>query len=193
MQNREKQKQQRKRDILIAALYLFIDKGYSGTKIQDIAKKVGMSMGLLFHYYASKEDLFLELLHIARTDTQRFSFLFEEGDPVRYLRRFNAELLHYIYDSDFAARLFVFMMRCERTTDIPEKAKSWIEANVLHDILVPHIREAQLRNMRRPGDPLALSLLYWGAVASVAENIVLFPQNPRPEIEWLARILLDNV
>lgn len=45
-----------------AALELFASKGLSATKIQDIAKHSGMSQGLIYHYYASKEDIFVELM-----------------------------------------------------------------------------------------------------------------------------------
>lgn len=36
-------------------LDLFIRKGYAATKISDIAEHVGMSVGLLFYYFESKD------------------------------------------------------------------------------------------------------------------------------------------
>ena len=45
---REDQKEKRKQEILFASLNLFVQKGYSGTTIKDIAGAVGMSGGLLF-------------------------------------------------------------------------------------------------------------------------------------------------
>ncbi|MEN6339070.1 MAG: helix-turn-helix domain-containing protein, partial [Clostridiaceae bacterium] len=48
---RDDQKEKRREDILRAGLDLFVKKGYTATKIKDIADQVGMSLGLLFHYF----------------------------------------------------------------------------------------------------------------------------------------------
>ena len=61
---RQEQKEYRKQEILYAALDLFVKKGYAATKITDIAEKVSMSVGLLFHYFESKEKLYEEALVI---------------------------------------------------------------------------------------------------------------------------------
>jgi AcrR family transcriptional regulator len=47
--------------ILDAALALFASKGYEATTMRDIAAAVGCSLGLTYRYFASKEDLILEL------------------------------------------------------------------------------------------------------------------------------------
>lgn len=43
--------------ILKAACYLFIKKGFDGTSISEIAKKAQINQSLIYHYYASKEEL----------------------------------------------------------------------------------------------------------------------------------------
>jgi len=43
--------------ILQTALELFADKGYYATSISNIANKAGISQGLLYSYFKSKEDL----------------------------------------------------------------------------------------------------------------------------------------
>lgn len=52
--NRKEQKEQRKNQIIAVALDLFVKRGYMATKISDIAKAANMSVGLLFHYFASQ-------------------------------------------------------------------------------------------------------------------------------------------
>ena len=59
---REEQKTQRRQLIITKALELFVKKGYSETKIGDIAKASNMSVGLMFHYFESKEQLYAELV-----------------------------------------------------------------------------------------------------------------------------------
>jgi AcrR family transcriptional regulator len=46
-----------------AALYLFTRKGFHGTTVREIAKKAGVSMGKLYIYYDTKEDIFIDLVH----------------------------------------------------------------------------------------------------------------------------------
>jgi AcrR family transcriptional regulator len=45
-----------------AALYLFTRKGFHGTTVREIAKKAGVSMGKLYIYYDTKEEIFIDLV-----------------------------------------------------------------------------------------------------------------------------------
>jgi AcrR family transcriptional regulator len=47
--------------ILDTALRLFATNGYDGTTMRDIAAAAGCSLGLAYRYFASKEDMVLEL------------------------------------------------------------------------------------------------------------------------------------
>lgn len=47
--------------ILEAALALFQEKGYAATTLRDIAGAAGVSLGLTYRYFASKEELVLAL------------------------------------------------------------------------------------------------------------------------------------
>ena len=49
-------------EILDAAECLFSDKGYRGTTISDIAKKMGVAQGLLYYYFKSKEEILESLI-----------------------------------------------------------------------------------------------------------------------------------
>lgn len=52
----------RKEQLLDVATYLFAKYGLEGTTTKDIAKAAGVSPGLLYHYYASKEELLLSVV-----------------------------------------------------------------------------------------------------------------------------------
>jgi AcrR family transcriptional regulator len=54
---RRQQKEERREQILDAALRVFAEKGFAGASIRDIAKEVGVTEGLLYHYFESKEQL----------------------------------------------------------------------------------------------------------------------------------------
>lgn len=53
----EKIKSQRKQAIITSALELFATKGFENTSIDDIAKFVNCSHGLIYHYYKSKYEI----------------------------------------------------------------------------------------------------------------------------------------
>ena len=54
----EKIKQERINNIYYHSLRLFAMRGFNGVTADEIAKEVGCSHGLLFHYFSNKEDLF---------------------------------------------------------------------------------------------------------------------------------------
>ncbi|SHO60305.1 TetR/AcrR family transcriptional regulator [Algoriphagus zhangzhouensis] len=47
--------------ILDSAISLFTTKGFQATRMEDVAKKAGISKGLSYFYYKNKEDLFMAL------------------------------------------------------------------------------------------------------------------------------------
>jgi AcrR family transcriptional regulator len=52
----------RREDILQASLHLFADKGFHGTSMRDIARHANITEGLIYHYFASKRDLFRAII-----------------------------------------------------------------------------------------------------------------------------------
>lgn len=55
---RERRKEARPRELLDAALALFVEKGFTATRAEEVAARAGVSKGTLFLYFQSKEDLF---------------------------------------------------------------------------------------------------------------------------------------
>jgi AcrR family transcriptional regulator len=51
--------------ICAAGQALFAERGFAGTTIREIATQAGVNSGLLYHYYANKETLYLSLLETA--------------------------------------------------------------------------------------------------------------------------------
>jgi len=47
----------RRREILVTALHVIAERGYSETRIADIAKRAGISSGLVMYYYPTKVKL----------------------------------------------------------------------------------------------------------------------------------------
>lgn len=54
----------RKVEIIKAAMALFEQNGFEGTSVEQIAIKARVSKGLAYHYFSSKEDILLEIIHM---------------------------------------------------------------------------------------------------------------------------------
>jgi AcrR family transcriptional regulator len=59
---REEERQARRRDILAAAKRIYFRKGFLAATIEDIATDARVSVGTIYLYYKSKEDLYVSLL-----------------------------------------------------------------------------------------------------------------------------------
>lgn len=55
--SRRRLKEARPQQLLDAALLLFVEKGFSATRAEEVAQRAGVSKGTLYLYYPSKEEL----------------------------------------------------------------------------------------------------------------------------------------
>lgn len=85
---------ERREQLLDIAASLFAKHGLEGTTTKDIAKAAGVSPGLLYHYYRSKEDLLLNVIKRFKNEANDalesdiLDLPVEEG-LLRILSRFN--------------------------------------------------------------------------------------------------------
>jgi AcrR family transcriptional regulator len=70
----------RRGQIVPAAVALFSERGYYRTTIQDIARRAGVSTGLIYQYAQTKEDiLLLSLMSVMETVGDRSSWAVRWG------------------------------------------------------------------------------------------------------------------
>lgn len=78
-----------RRRILDAAVNEFADKGFSGARVENIAKAANANMRMLYHYFTDKEQLYIatieEVYRAVRAAEQDLHF--DEEDPRRGLER----------------------------------------------------------------------------------------------------------
>ncbi|MEA3288435.1 MAG: TetR/AcrR family transcriptional regulator [Candidatus Marinimicrobia bacterium] len=53
---------ERRKEILEAALTIFVKKGYSDARMDDIVQEIGLSKGAIYYHFQSKRDLFIALI-----------------------------------------------------------------------------------------------------------------------------------
>jgi AcrR family transcriptional regulator len=86
----EEIREEKKHLIMEVALQLFANEGYHTTSISEIAKKAGISKGLMYNYFESKEDLLKAVI------LHGFESLMEFFDPNHDGVLTKVELIHFI-------------------------------------------------------------------------------------------------
>jgi len=66
---REREKEQRRQNILKAAKRLFIERGFKSVTVANIAEKAELSKGAIYLYFSSKEEIYAQIL---LTDIEHF-------------------------------------------------------------------------------------------------------------------------
>lgn len=58
----------RKRQVILASLKLFVEKGFNSTSIQDILDEAHISKGTFYNYFSSKKDCLIAIMDIGSSD-----------------------------------------------------------------------------------------------------------------------------
>lgn len=185
---REDQKEKRRQEILYAGLSLFIQKGYSGTTIKDIASAVGMSAGLMFHYYASKEELYLTLVSYG-VEGPMSSLQPTQLEPMAFFEATAQNVLESIRTDPFVAKMFVLMHQAYYSSDVPDSVKERLKGFDVYTPTAQYIAKGQQNGTIRAGDAVALSIAFWSAIQGVAETLAMHSDLPCPKSEWITDIL----
>jgi AcrR family transcriptional regulator len=90
--NRRRQAERRREQLLDAALELFAERGVDGTSVKALAQAAGVTPGLLYHYFESKEALVVALLS-ERGFLPQLKNLVGEGSDQRPAREVLTDLL----------------------------------------------------------------------------------------------------
>lgn len=101
----------RREQIIEAALRVFAHKGFNGATNKDIAKEAGITPGLIYHYFANKE----ELLKATIEEYSPIGFLHVQAEhlfaepPDIFLRLVSKQILETTEDESFVLLLRVFL------------------------------------------------------------------------------------
>ncbi len=188
MSVREQQREKRRQEILVAGLDLFIRKGYASTKISDIAKQVGMSVGLLFHYFESKEALYKELITLGVSEPMKIVDD-NNGEPIVFFENVAKQILQYLREATYTAKMFVLMKQAFQSEAAPSSVKELLAGFDVYTPTAVMIERGQANGTIRDGDSYALAIAFWCAIQGVAEQIALNPDTPCPESDWIVDII----
>ena len=105
-------------EILKIASQVFIELGYEGASMAEIATRVGGSRGTLYRYFPSKERLFLEVvLASGRRHLEPVFVDLEEstGDITTALQRYGEKFLSFVCDPESLAALRMVIAEAGRS------------------------------------------------------------------------------
>ena len=168
----QRRAEDRPREICAAALQVFAEKGFAAAKLDEIAKRAGVSKGTLYLYFEDKEQLFRAVVRdtvVPNVENLRAA-LIQTGLPFADLvRLFLGQFVEIANRVPIGA---VAKMVISESRNFPELAKVWHDEVVSKGIgtLTALIEMGQAKGEVRDGDarlhaftlmgPMLMGLLY---------------------------------
>jgi AcrR family transcriptional regulator len=184
-------KDERREQILSAALRVFATKGYAAAKISDIVAQSGVSHGLVYHYFASKEEIFMALLTRALT-TASDTLRMVEALPLSPIEKVHKTASYILSGmSDFEEMAYYFLIVIHALVMEGPGEKHWEHAPVgtPAEIMARILAEGQLAGEVREGDPAQMSAVFFAAIQGLAMYKLAIPDFQMPDPEILVRMV----
>ena len=182
---------ERKKQLLQVALDVFIEKGYYGTSTREIARRAGVSSGLLFHYFSNKESIYLELVKIGVEEMKIDTETALEA-PCEYLFQTMKNIFEQLESNPTFGKMFVFMDNVQYTTVNDKEIELLMKSIDICRQWVPVILEGQRRGEFRAGNSHSLCVAIFGAIQGIAQEKVRIPNTPLPKIDWLLDMIVNS-
>lgn len=168
----ERARDERRDQILQAALGLFATRGLGSTKISDIAGGVGISQGLLYHYFASKDAIYVELIREAfeRLNAAAKGLAGTVMTPRAKIETALEQLLRDVEADERFAHHVLLIAQAAISDDLPAEAKDLIARNqeIPYRVVTGILAEGQADGSVRDHDAADLSVLFWSIVRGLA-------------------------
>jgi AcrR family transcriptional regulator len=150
----------RRDSIMEAALHCFVERGYHGTSIPEIAAQANIAAGTIYHYFASKEALVNALYRSWKTRVgQRVYTRFPQAAPVR--EQFRAMWNEMVAFALSAPKAFAFIETHNHASYLDAESQA-IDRNI-HTFAHGIIQRAQRERLVKPLDAWVLMELTFGA------------------------------
>lgn len=190
MNSRDKQREERRKEILLCGLNMIVTRGYESTKIRDIAKELHISTGLFFNYFKSKDSLYEELIRIALQGPESvLHFNAGDADPVMIFEKITEYIINALRDKTYVAKFFILMAQAMRSNTLPANVKQLISGFDPITPLIPAVQKGQKLGRFKQGEPAKLIAMYWLAIQGLAENFSYMDSWP-PEVgSWIMDII----
>lgn len=173
-----------------AAIRVFARRGIFGTKMNMIAAEAGISHGLLYHYFKSKDELFITVVQWSMEEAHSgFKEIYDvPGTPIEKIRM----LTHMILQEDETPH-FMLIQQARTSEGVPEEAKRIMEQYSIDSFvgqLLPLFKEGQLAGEVAPGDLEQLTACYLAVLAGLMTMKTQEDDSYKlPDVDLLLRIV----
>jgi AcrR family transcriptional regulator len=155
-----RRKADRPAEIIQAALAVFAEKGFAAAKLEDIARRAGVSKGAIYLYFETKEDIFRAVVgqaiapNIAAVKAMAAA---HPGPLADLLRGVTGHIAGIVTHTPLGG---VLKMVVGEARNFPEIARVWHDELVSQALgtLTGAIAAAQARGEVKPGDPRIYAL-----------------------------------
>ena len=134
-----KTSEQRRQAVLSTAIAQFATKGYSAASINDVAREAHISIGAMYSYFSSKEDLFLAVVDHAYTlmDEILRSVAEASTDLYDYVERMLAACRRFAAENERLNELYL-MITSQASSELSPRLSDTIEGvtpGILTDLI----------------------------------------------------------
>ncbi|WP_307044650.1 TetR/AcrR family transcriptional regulator [Agromyces ramosus] len=175
-----------------AGVRVFARHGFAAANIRQIADEAGISVGSVYRHYASKEDLFDELLEQASTGLSAAATqLSSGGDPSDLIGGFTEVYLSDLAGEDGAAEFFMVINQ-GFTTDAPAGTarRLAVTQQTLWKAFAALVRRGQVEGRFVGGDPDRMTAYYFALLSGITTmRHALNDELAEPDVDLILRIL----
>ena len=183
-ERRAKEKEQLRRQILLAARELFVNEGYENVSMRKIANKIEYSPTTIYLYFKDKADLLDSvcqetLLNLLNTLEQLKK---DKSDPVETLKKSGQAYVEFglKYPQDYKLT-FVIRPQFQRGLGLQEGSVGENVFNYLREMVSECIQQKRFQQM----DVETTGQVLWSAVHGVTLLLIDFPDFPWTEKDKL--------
>jgi AcrR family transcriptional regulator len=154
-------REEQKERILEAAKAIFAHKGFSETKMSDIAAAANVSYGLTYHYFANKEAIFSNLLQKALQGALQL-MLRAQGQPGTPWDRLNWLIAQISQGAHDEPEFEMLILQALTSQAVPQEMRQFVlqESRLSHEALKQLIVEGQAAGEVVAGDPDLLTTTF---------------------------------
>jgi AcrR family transcriptional regulator len=188
---------ERPAEIVRAAYEVFSEKGFASARLDDIARRAGVSKGALYLYFETKQDIFEAVVKDAVAPNIGAIEQFALGFPGPFEQLIRMMIPRVAEMADRTGMGKVIKMVIGESGNFPEIARIWHDDVIAKGIglLTSVIAQAQERGEVRPGDPRQHALSIAGPLlAAVIFRETFVPVGAKPfDIPALMQQHLDTL
>jgi AcrR family transcriptional regulator len=138
----------KRRQILAGASKVFMDLGFDGASMGEIARAAGVSKGTLYVYFADKNRLFVAIVEQEMADQKNVNFNFDpERDVATTLREFGQAYLLLLCRPGGGSAIRTVMSIAERMPDVGRRYYEHVLENTINRLaayLEAHVKSSDL-------------------------------------------------